>query len=210
MGLIKLKGVSFSYLPDSPVISGLNFELFAKERVALIGPNGSGKSTVLHLIVGLITPDSGVIEAFGRERKIEKDFYEVRARAGLLFQDADDQLFSPTVIEDVRFGPLNKGLSQNEADIKAQEALKLVGLLGFDNRVAHKLSGGEKRLIALATVLAMEPDILLLDEPTAGLDQKAYARLVTILKELPQAMVIISHDQDFLKELATRTVILPI
>ncbi|MBF0444069.1 MAG: ABC transporter ATP-binding protein [Magnetococcales bacterium] len=208
MGLIKLKDVSFSYHPDNPVLSGLNFEILDRERVALTGPNGSGKSTILHLIVGLLLPDKGVIEAFGRERKSQKDFYEVRERAGLLFQDADDQLFSPTVIEDVRFGPLNKGLSKTQADIKAHEALKLVGLLGFEDRVAHKLSGGEKQLIALASVLAMEPEVLLLDEPTAGLDQKAFDKLVGVLKELPQSMVIISHDQTFLKELATRTVIL--
>ncbi|MBF0379956.1 MAG: ABC transporter ATP-binding protein [Magnetococcales bacterium] len=206
MGLIKLTAVSFSYIPDKPVISGLDFELCNAERIALSGANGAGKSTILKIMVGLLQPDGGVVEAFGRVRTKERDFYEVRSRAGLLFQDADDQLFSPTVIEDVRFGPLNQGLSQTNADIKAHQALQIVGLSGFEDRVAHKLSGGEKRLVALATVLAMEPEVLLLDEPTAGLDNKTMARLVGILEDLPQAMVIISHDQNFLKKLVTRRV----
>jgi cobalt/nickel transport system ATP-binding protein len=206
MELIKLNSVSYAYEAEHPVLSGFDFALHSNERVALCGPNGSGKSTILHLMVGLLLPDSGEVEAFGSKRTVEKDFYEVRTRAGVLFQDADDQLFSPTVIEDVRFGPLNQGLSRDEADIKARNALEMVGLLEFSHRVAHKLSGGEKRLAALATILAMEPEVLLLDEPTTGLDVEAHARLLSILQNLNQAMVLISHDQIFLNKLATRTI----
>jgi cobalt/nickel transport system ATP-binding protein len=201
-----LQGICFAYEPGRPVLRDAAFRLDAGERVALVGPNGAGKTTLLHIMVGLLRPSAGVVEAFGSARRVEKDFRDVRVRAGLLFQDSDDQLFCPTVLEDVAFGPLNLGKTTAEAAAIAHRTLDALGLGGFGNRVTHKLSGGQKRLVALATVLAMQPDVLLLDEPTNALDAATEQRLTNILAGLPQAMVIIAHDERFLVRLATRRV----
>jgi len=202
--LFRLTGLSFAYGSGRPVLDGLDFELRPGERVALTGSNGSGKTTLFHLMMGLDRPQRGVIEAFGAPRATEADFFEVRARAGLLFQDSDDQLFSPTVIEDVAFGPLNFGKSTKQARAIATETLSALGLAALASRATHKLSGGQRRLVALATVLAMNPDALLLDEPSAGLDEPNVARLIAILDHLPQARIVISHDADFLARTTTR------
>lgn len=204
--LIQFKQVSFSYTPDQSVLSRVNFELFPDERLGIMGPNGSGKTTFLHLIVGLLKPTAGIIQAFGKERREEKDFYEVRIRAGLVFQDSDDQLFCPTVLEDVAFGPLNTGKSPKGAEEIALKTLAELGIAQFADRITYKLSYGEKRLVALATVLAMQPDVLLLDEPTNGLDEDAKQRLSEVLLYLPQAMILVSHEHDFIEPLVTRTV----
>ena len=204
--LIQFRDVDFGYGPNRPVLCGCNFRLQRGSRVALVGPNGSGKTTLLHLIVGLLHPTSGQIEAFGRARKAEADFHEVRRRAGLLFQDSDDQLFCPTVAEDVAFGPLNLGKTRTEVRRLTAETLERLGLQGYEHRVTYKLSGGEKRLVALATVLAMQPEVLLLDEPASGLDRQATDRLVAILADLPQAMVVVSHDRAFLQRTTSGTV----
>ncbi|MBI5162999.1 MAG: ABC transporter ATP-binding protein [Magnetospirillum sp.] len=204
--LIRLDGVAFAYDAARPVLAGIDFALRPGERVGLIGANGAGKTTLLHLMVGLVAPTAGRIVAFGRERRTEADFHEVRARAGLLFQDADDQLFCPTVGEDVAFGPLNLGKTRAEARAIVAETLDAVGLAGFEDRVTHKLSGGQKRLVSLAAVLAMRPEALLLDEPTNALDEGARGRLLDILAGLTQAMVVISHDPEVLDRLATRSV----
>ncbi len=185
-------------------MDGCSFQIEQGERVGLVGANGSGKTTLLHLIVGLLRPESGRIEAFGSARRREADFHEVRRRAGLLFQDADDQLFCPTVAEDVAFGPLNLGKTQREARAIVAQTLDSLGLAGYEERITYRLSGGEKRLVALATVLAMQPDVLLLDEPTAGLDEHYTDRIADIFVGLPQAMLIISHDRQFLDSTATR------
>ena len=202
--MIRFDDLTFSYGPDRPVLAGCDFQLAPGERVGLIGANGSGKTTLLHLIVGLLRPESGRIEAFGAPRGRQTDFHEVRCRAGLLFQDADDQLFCPTVAEDIAFGPLNLGKSQHEARHIVGQTLELLGLAGYEDRITYRLSGGEKRLVALATILAMQPDVLLLDEPTAGLDDHYSARIAEIFIGLPQAMLIVSHDRQFLAHTATR------
>lgn len=206
--LILLEGVHFSYEPGRPVLTDFHLSLAAGERLALVGPNGCGKTTCLHLMVGLLRPSAGVVWAFGRQRQREADFREVRARAGLVFQNPDDQLFCPTVLEDVAFGPRNLGLSWEQATGRAEAALQAVGLAGFADRLTYRLSGGEKRLVALATVLAMEPQVLLLDEPTNGLDEAAAARMCRVLAGLPQAMILVSHHRDFLTPLVHRTQIL--
>jgi len=205
--LISLHGVSYRY-PEREVLHAVDLDLHPGERLALVGANGAGKSTLLHLIVGLKRPSAGEVLAFGRVRRVESDFREVRARAGLLFQDSDDQLFCPTVLEDVAFGPLNLGRSAAQARADALAALSLLGLEGFGARVTHRLSAGEKRLVALTTVLAMDPDVLLLDEPTNGLDAPARARLLGHLSGSDRTMLICSHDQPFLIALATRAVVL--
>jgi cobalt/nickel transport system ATP-binding protein len=204
--LVLLDEVSFGYHPDRPVLSECSFRLGRSERVGLCGANGSGKSTLLALIVGLLRPTAGSVEVFGKARSREADFHEVRRRAGLLFQDADDQLFCPTVAEDVAFGPLNLGKPRDEVRRIVARTLDSLGLCGYEGRITYKLSGGEKKLVALATVLAMAPEILLLDEPISGLDDEASGRVLAILEGLPQAMIVVSHDRLLLAHLATRVV----
>jgi cobalt/nickel transport system ATP-binding protein len=206
--LFRLESVRFAYEPSRPVLGEVTFAVGRAERVAILGANGSGKTTLLHLMVGLLKPTAGTVSAFGRVRRTERDFYEVRARAGLLFQDPDDQLFCPTVLEDVAFGPLNLGKKPPEARVLAEATLERLGLCGLGPRITHHLSGGEKRLVTLATVLAMQPEVLLLDEPTVGLDEAAEARLTALLQARPEAMVIVSHDREFRERLATRVVTL--
>jgi cobalt/nickel transport system ATP-binding protein len=206
--LIELRDVEFSYSPDRPVLCGCSFRLAPGGRMALFGANGSGKTTLLHLIVGLLRPQKGRIEIFGQARQKESDFHEVRRRVGLLFQDSDDQLFCPTVAEDVAFGPLNLGISRQQVRQIVTRTLEQLGLAGYENRITYQLSSGEKRLVALATVLAMQPDVLLLDEPTNSLDEKSTQRLLEILRSLPQAMIIVSHDRDFREQLAGQTLLL--
>ena len=204
--LISLRGVCFGYDADHPVLRGVDLELAAGERIGLTGSNGSGKTTLLHVIVGLLKPTAGEIEAFGGVRRREADFIEVRQRAGLLFQDPEDQLFCPTVAEDVAFGPLNLGLGRTEVEERVARTLDELGLAGYEDRITYKLSGGEMRLVSLASVLAMEPDVLLLDEPTDGLDDEHTSRLLAILDSLPQAAIIASHDRDLLRATTTREV----
>ena len=200
--LINIEQISFKFPGGPPVLNGLDFKLYRGNRVGLIAPNGSGKTTLLHLIMGLLKPSSGRIEIFGKPARDEKDFTDARRRIGLLFQDADDQLFSPTVLEDVAFGPLNLGKSKNEAIQIAQKTLAFLGLDGFEDRITFKLSGGEKRLVSLATGLAMEPEVLLLDEPITGLDRTTQAKLTEILAGIGLSYILISHDFDFLAETA--------
>ncbi len=189
-------------------MNGVSFQLYQGERLGLVGHNGAGKSTLLHLLVGLNKPSSGRIGAFGRDYSTKDDFRLLRRRVGLVFQDPDDQLFCPTVAEDVAFGPLNLGYSKEDAMSIVDETLASLNLTDFRDRVTHKLSGGQKRLVSLATVLAMKPDILLLDEPTNALDEKTRLRLIEILVSLPQAMIIVSHDRAFREDVVTRTILM--
>jgi cobalt/nickel transport system ATP-binding protein len=202
--IIHLKDISFSYSGDRLVLDHLSFQLRRGDRIGLVGPNGCGKTTFLHVIMGLMRPSAGSIELFGKGVREEKDFREARKRIGLLFQDPDDQLFSPTVLEDVAFGPLNLGKSPVEARDIALQTLARLGLSGFENRITYKLSGGEKRLVSLATVLAMNPEALLLDEPTNGLDEETEQKITHILKGLELSCVFISHNLDFLFETTDR------
>lgn len=206
--LISLRGLEFSYTAKQAVIKGLDLDIRPGQRLGLVGPNGSGKTSLLHLIVGLVKPTAGSILAFGRERRKESDFVEVRAKAGLLFQDSEDQLFSPTVLEDVAFGPLNLGQGAKKAKEIAHQTLDSLGLGGYADRITYRLSGGQKRLVALASVLAMQPQVLLLDEPGMGLDEKSLARVREILAGLDQAMLIVSHRRDLLEGIVEGTVCL--
>lgn len=201
---VVLDRVRFAYDADRVVFRDLRFELPAGQRLGLVGPNGGGKTTLLHLIMGLLKPQHGSVSVLGRERRSETDFREVRREVGLLFQDSDDQLFCPTVYEDVAFGPLNLGLSRENTDRVVRGTLADLDLTGYEERITYRLSQGEKRLVALATVLAMKPRVLLLDEPTAGLDAAHETRLTEVLVQLPQEMLIISHDRAFLDTVATQ------
>ena len=195
--LIRLRNITFSY-EGRKVFENLNFDLYEGERVGLIGPNGSGKTTLLYIITGLLKPQMGTVEIFGKIRQKEKDFSEVRQKIGLLFQDSDSQLFCPTVKEDVAFGPLNLGKTKEEVSRIVHETLELLGLKGLENRITFKLSGGEKKLVALATVIAMNPICYLLDEPSAGLDESTVERLINYLKNQANTYLIVSHDKNFI------------
>ncbi|MEO1089252.1 MAG: ABC transporter ATP-binding protein [Pseudomonadota bacterium] len=204
--LLDLEDLHFAYPGRPNVLSGATLQLHAGERLCVTGANGAGKSTLLRMVVGLLKPGGGRVVAFGTERRLEADFHEVRRRCGLVFQDPDDQLFCPTVAEDVAFGPLNLGRDRGQALAIVDDVLAQMDLMHLRDRITHKLSGGEKRLVALAAVLAMAPDVLLLDEPTGGLDEANEARLASILLDLPQAMIVVSHDAGFRARMATRSV----
>jgi len=196
--IIQLEKVCFAYQGRNNVIDELDLTFHQGDRLGIISPNGSGKTTLFHIIMGLLKPNSGKIEVFGRPVQKEKDFHIVRRRIGMLFQDADDQLFSPTVLEDVAFGPLNIGKSKEEAISISRRILDFLGLSGFEDRITFKLSGGEKRLVSLAAVLAMEQEVLLLDEPTSGLDGHTKAKLIEVLTGLNLPYIVISHEYDFI------------
>lgn len=196
--IIELDNINFSYEKGKPVLNNLSFSLPDGEKLGLIGYNGSGKTTLMHIIMGLLKPSSGIIRVLGKRIETQKDFVEVRRTIGFLFQNADDQLFSPTVLEDVAFGPLNLGKSPKEARMMAMETLERLNLKGFEDRITHKLSGGEKKLVSLATVLVMQPKALLLDEPTTGLDEEAWFRIESLLNHLDISALIVSHEYDFL------------
>ncbi len=206
--LVRLEGVGFAYDPSRPVLDGLDLALAPDRRVALLGANGSGKTTLLHLLVGLLRPTAGRIVAFGCQRRHERDFHDVRRHAGLLFQDPEDQLFCPTVAEDVAFGPINLGLAHDEALAAASRTLADLGLAGYENRITYKLSGGEKRMVSLAAVLAMGPKLLLLDEPTVNLDARARHRLLDALHARHEAMLLVTHDLAVVADLAERALLL--
>ncbi|TLP49260.1 MULTISPECIES: energy-coupling factor ABC transporter ATP-binding protein [Cohaesibacter] len=206
--LLETDNLHFGYHGFAPCLNGVSFALHAGERLGLVGHNGAGKSTLLHVLVGLNKASAGRIGAFGRDYQTEEDFRLLRRRVGLVFQDPDDQLFCPTVAEDVAFGPLNLGYSKEDAMSIVDETLAALNLTEFRDRVTHKLSGGQKRLVSLATVLAMKPDILLLDEPTNALDEKTRLRLIEILVSLPQAMIVVSHDRAFREDVVTRTILM--
>jgi len=191
-----------------PVLHGVSLSLAAGERLAIVGPNGAGKTTLLRTLVGLERADTGSVHLFGARCDSEKQFRALRPRVGFLFQDSDDQLFCPTVIEDVAFGPLNLGCSQKEAEARALEALAGLGIGHLASRISHRLSGGEKRLVCLAGLFAMQPDILLLDEPTNGVDEENGKLLRAALAGFNGAMILVSHDSAFIAELANRAMML--
>ena len=198
--ILELNGITFGYPSRRSVLNGLELTFSKGQRIGLVGGNGSGKTTLFHIIMGLLKPTAGEIRAFRKSRETEADFKEVREKIGLLFQDSDDQLFCPTVAGDIAFGPLNLGKTQTEAREIVKETLETLGLLGFEDRVSYKLSSGEKRLVALATVIAMNPEALLLDEPTTGLDTKTTERIVGFLNNQTElSYIIISHDHEFLE-----------
>ncbi|WP_027174896.1 MAG: energy-coupling factor ABC transporter ATP-binding protein [Desulfovibrio aminophilus] len=202
--LIETRGLVCGYPGREPVLRGLDLTLRPGERRGLVGPNGSGKTTLLFALMGLIKPSEGEIRLFGRAMTGPKEFAAARLRLGFLFQHADDQLFSPSVLDDVAFGPLNQGLSRAEARRRAEETLELLGLSDFADRVPYRLSGGEQKLVALATVLSMRPEALILDEPTTGLDRETKARIVDILNGLDIAVLAVSHEPDFLSKITNR------
>jgi cobalt/nickel transport system ATP-binding protein len=204
--VFSLEHVHFSYLrgqEKKEVLCDVNLALFPGRQIALYGPNGSGKTTLLRCITGLLRPQRGLVRFHDAVMRTEKDFLALRRGVGFVLQQAEDQLFFPSVLEDVAFGPLNLGLSPEEARERALSALAGLELSGFEDRLIHQLSGGEKKLVSLAGVLAMRPEALLLDEPTNGLDGAARDRLAEILRALETPRIVISHDWDFLARVSS-------
>lgn len=190
------------------VLNDVNFSLQQGQRLAIVGANGAGKTTLLRTLVGLEKIEQGRIYLFNKQCQREADFRLPRQRIGFLFQESDDQLFCPTVIEDVAFGPRNMGLSEQEARQRAEQTLKQLGVWHLAERFSHRLSGGEKRLVCLAGLMAMHPDVLLLDEPTNGVDAENLQRLTAALKHYLGAIVLVSHDALFIKEVSQQSLLL--
>ena len=197
--LIELTDITFSYPGASaPVLDQISLKLQHQQQLGLIGPNGCGKTTLFHCMMGLLKPQSGSLFFRGEKIGPHGDFIKLRREIGLLFQDADDQLFSPTVLEDVAFGPLNLGAEPEAAVEAARLTLEQLQLAHLEKRTTHHLSGGEKKLVSLATILSMQPQALFLDEPTNNLDPDTRERLIDIIAGLGLGFIIISHDYDFL------------
>jgi cobalt transport protein ATP-binding subunit len=203
---IDVDRLSFSYPDGRQALRDVSLRISPGEKVALVGPNGAGKSTLLLHLNGILRGQGDV--AVSGLKVEDGTLGRIRAAVGLVFQDPDDQLFSPTVFEDVGFGPLYLGLPEAEVRRSVGAALAAVGMSGKEDRVSHHLSSGEKKRVAIATVLAMEPEILVLDEPTAGLDPRSRRGLINLLRALPQTMLVSTHDMRLVAELFPRSVVL--
>jgi cobalt/nickel transport system ATP-binding protein len=204
---VQAEGLAYSYPDGSPALRGVDLTIGAGERVALLGPNGAGKTTLVLHLNGILLPSAGWVRIGGLD-VVKENFKEIRRRVGVVFQDPDDQLFMPTVRDDVAFGPANLGLRGGELDARIAGALDAVGMADAAGRPPHHLSFGQRRRIALATVLAMDPQILVLDEPTSNLDPAARRDLADILVELQVTALIATHDLPYALELCPRSVIL--
>ncbi len=204
---IEVSDLKFSYPDGRQALCGVDLSIAPGEKVGLVGPNGAGKSTLMLHLNGILRATSGSVAVCGQPVDDEHLAY-IRRAVGLVFQDPDDQLFSPTVFEDVAFGPMYMGLSRVEVAQRVQTALAGVGMEQAGERVPHHLSGGEKKRVAIASVLAMEPEILVLDEPTAGLDPRARRELINLLRQLPQTMLVSTHDLWMVQELFARSAVI--
>lgn len=204
--VIEICDFHLTYPDGHEALRGVHLSLREGEKVALVGPNGAGKSTLILALVGLLK-GKGTLRVFGEDVN-DGNARRLRARLGLVFQNPDDQLFSPTIFDDVAYGPLYAGLPEAEVRRRVSRALSQVGLDGFEGRLSHHLSAGEKKRAAIATVLAMKPEVLLLDEPSAGLDPRARRRLIEVLQTLPQTMLVATHDLALVAELLPRTVVM--
>jgi len=204
--VLRIEDLRVSYDDGGEALRGVSLSAARGQRVGLIGPNGSGKTTLLMAIMrGVRSEGRIVVDGIELSRKTVDD---VRSRCGMTFQNADDQLFMATLLDDVAFGPLNQGKAPDEAESLAREALRAVALDGLEMRAAHHLSGGQKQNAALATVLAMQVKLLLLDEPGANLDLRSRRRLMAVLAQRDEAMLVATHDLDMVRELCTRVIIL--
>nr|WP_321497180.1 ABC transporter ATP-binding protein [uncultured Methanolobus sp.] len=208
---IKVEGLSYSYSDGTKALDDVNISINEGEKVVVIGPNGAGKTTFFLHLNGTIKNPGGDVRVFGRriaDLKIEDRIHQV----GVVFQDPDDQLFMPTVFDDVAFGPINMGLDKDEVKNRVQKALSKVGLSGFEEKVPHNLSYGQKKRVALAAVLSMEPKVLVLDEPTANLDPKSRADFISLISDLNEkdgiTTIIAMHDVNALPALADRVYVL--
>ena len=203
---LDIQDLHFSYPDGRKALHGVSLFINPGEKTAIVGPNGSGKSTLLLHLNGILRGE-GEVHVCGKELT-DDSLRQIRALVGLVFQDPDDQLFSQSVYEDVAFGPLYMGLPKEGLAQKVRQALEDVGMAGSEERVPHHLSEGEKKRVAIATVLSMDPEVLVLDEPTAGLDPRGRRELIQLLRGLPQTMLVATHDMRMVAELFERTVII--
>lgn len=204
--VISIRHLSFKYPDGNVALRDINLNIAPGERVAVIGPNGAGKSTLFFHLNGTFRGE-GEIAVLGRTLTKE-NLYEIRRQVGLVFQDPNDQLFMPTVFEDVAFGPMNLGCSETEIRERVRKALEEVGMGGAEALVPHHLSLGQRKKVALACVLALDPQILVFDEPSSGLDPASRRALIRFLKNLPQTQLIATHDLDLVLDLCQRAVII--
>lgn len=207
--IISVEDVRFSYPAGVKALNGMSFEIKPGEKVAILGPNGSGKSTLILLIAGLLTPSKGQIKVFGQKTS-SKEFSKLRSRIGIVFQDPDDQLFTPSVKEDIEYGPKNLGLPQKVISERCDHILQDIGIGNLKDRPPHRLSFGEKKKVSLATALILRPELLILDEPTANLDLVSRRSLIQMLNELNAegtTIIVSTHDVEALPELADRVIV---
>jgi cobalt transport protein ATP-binding subunit len=205
-GTVTLEHVHYRYPDGFEALRGVDLRIGAGEKVALVGPNGAGKSTLMLQLNGTLRPAHGSVRVAGMA--IGRDtIRRVRSEVGLVFQDPDDQLFSPTVFDDVAFGPLHMGLREAEVHRRVERALAAVGMAGFEHRVPHRLSLGQRKRVAVATVLSMDPSILVFDEPSAGLDPRGRRELIGLLRSLVQTMLVSTHDMRLVVEVFPRMVV---
>ena len=204
---LEVRDLSFSYPDGTPVLHSIDFHVHPGERVALLGPNGAGKTTLVLHLNGIFSADRGSVTVAGLPAT-EENIHEIRRRTGLVFQDPDDQLFMPTVRQDVAFGPANFGVHGSDLDDRVQDALEAVGMLDVIDRPPHHLSLGQRRRVAVATVLAMRPEILVLDEPSSNLDPASRHELAHILEALDITMLMVTHDLPYALELCERALVI--
>ena len=205
---ITVHNLTYRYPDGAEALRGVSFEIGEGESVALMGPNGAGKTTLFLYLNGLLTGNTGAVRMFGIALNGKKSIKEIRRRIGIVFQNPEDQLFCPTVFDDIAFGPLNYGLPPEEVRLRVRDALEAVGMSGFEDRVSHHLSFGEKKRVSLATVLSMSPDAILLDEPTSNLDPRARRKVMEVIGSLKVAKVIATHDLEMALELCLRGIIM--
>ena len=210
--MLEVKNIKYSYNSDYQALRGVSLKVERGEMVALLGKNGAGKSTLFLHLNGIYQPDEGQVFIDGEELKYDKkSLLKFRQKVGIVFQNPDDQIFAPTVEEDVAFGPLNLGLSMEEVQDRVEEALARVGMSGFEKTAPHHLSGGQKKRVAIAGILAMKPEIMVLDEPTAGLDPQGVVNLQKLLRQLNDegiTIVISTHEVDLVPNYAQRVFVL--
>ncbi|MGH2752673.1 MAG: energy-coupling factor ABC transporter ATP-binding protein [Actinomycetota bacterium] len=204
---LEVRGLAFAYPDGLQALFGVDLAVARGERVALLGPNGAGKTTLILHLNGVLTAGAGCVHVGGLE-VAKANLREIRRRVALVFQDPDDQLFMPTVREDVAFGPANLGVGGAELEARVGAALDAVGMAEYVGRPPHHLSFGQRRRVAIATVLVMEPEILVLDEPSSNLDPAAKRELATILQGLDLTMLMVTHDMPYALELCDRSVVL--
>ncbi|MBU0479552.1 MAG: energy-coupling factor ABC transporter ATP-binding protein [Proteobacteria bacterium] len=205
--IVAVKDLHYTYPDGTEALNGVSFRIEHGESVAIIGANGAGKSTLLHHLNGYITPGSGSVQ-IGDYPLTRETIQYVRRSVGMVFQNPDDQLFMSTVFDDVAFGPLNLGLPVEEVQKRVHEALTTVGLPHLADRPPHRLSSGQKRRVAIASVLSMSPDILVMDEPSSGLDPKARRQLIELLASFKHSKIIATHDLDMVLDLCERTIVM--
>jgi cobalt transport protein ATP-binding subunit len=206
-GAVRITHLHYAYPDGTEALRGIDLSIAAGEKVALVGPNGAGKSTLMLHLNGTLAPSHGSVEIGGLP--VERaNLPRIRAAVGLVFQDPDDQLFSPTVFDDVAFGPLHMGMAETEIHVRVEQALAAVGLTGFGRRLPHHLSLGQRKRAALATVLSMDPLVLVFDEPSSGLDPRGRRQLIGLLKALGQTVLVATHDMRLVAEVLARTVLL--